>query len=222
MQNKANFRKSQMNVSPVITREYKNNSNWTLGENKPNSKPIKANLLNAQINVCAVLTRDYENKSNWAICENKANIKPKQSQTKPIYEKAKMNVTSIITKGYENKPRFRAKTEQTQYKPNLSRRSLWRSRIKPNFKRGHLLIDRMNRICCVCGLTVSFDSAKMAQYTDNWKLVPVQAGIEKRRQKNLNLLKCKRLNSLSRLRPLTGTLFAYSNSRNFLYTDDKQ
>jgi len=36
MQNKANFLDAQMNVSPVITREYKNKSNWTLGENKPN------------------------------------------------------------------------------------------------------------------------------------------------------------------------------------------
>ena len=34
--------------------------------------------------------------------------------------------------------------------------------IKANFKRGHLLIDRMNQICCVCGLTVPFVSAKMA------------------------------------------------------------
>jgi len=43
MQNKPNFRKSQMNVSTVITKEYENIANWTLGENKPNSKPIKAN-----------------------------------------------------------------------------------------------------------------------------------------------------------------------------------
>ncbi len=62
--NKANFRKSQMNVSPVITREYKNNSNWTLGENKPNSNPIKANQTQLK--------------------PIKPNSKPKQTQTNPI------------------------------------------------------------------------------------------------------------------------------------------
>jgi len=44
MQNKANFRKSQMNVNLYNTTDYENKSNWTPGENKANSKPIKANL----------------------------------------------------------------------------------------------------------------------------------------------------------------------------------
>ncbi len=55
MQNKANFRKSQMNVTSLITMEYENISDWTLGKNKPNqtqSNPIqsqfKANLSDAQ------------------------------------------------------------------------------------------------------------------------------------------------------------------------------
>jgi len=39
MQNKANLMDALMNVSPVITREYKNKSNWKLGENKANSNP---------------------------------------------------------------------------------------------------------------------------------------------------------------------------------------
>ncbi len=43
MQNKPNFQKSQMNVTPYNTTDYKNKSNWTLGENKPNSNPIKPN-----------------------------------------------------------------------------------------------------------------------------------------------------------------------------------
>ncbi len=36
MQNKANFQKSQMNVSIFLQKAYENKSNWTLGENKPN------------------------------------------------------------------------------------------------------------------------------------------------------------------------------------------
>jgi len=35
MQNKPNFRKSQMNVSFFYTKYYENISDWTLGENKP-------------------------------------------------------------------------------------------------------------------------------------------------------------------------------------------
>ncbi|MHC4173716.1 MAG: hypothetical protein ACYST5_12345 [Planctomycetota bacterium] len=41
MQNKANFQKSQVNVNPYSTTYYENKSDWTLGENKPNSKPIQ-------------------------------------------------------------------------------------------------------------------------------------------------------------------------------------
>ncbi|MBA7663631.1 hypothetical protein ES703_71676 [subsurface metagenome] len=43
MQNKANSLYAQMNVTSFYTVDYENIANWTLGENKPNSKPIKAN-----------------------------------------------------------------------------------------------------------------------------------------------------------------------------------
>jgi hypothetical protein len=73
MQNKANFPDAQMNVSPVITREYENKSNCKLGENKANTKPIKANLLDAQMNITSVLTKDYENERLSRRGENKPN-----------------------------------------------------------------------------------------------------------------------------------------------------
>jgi len=44
MQNKPNFQQSQMNVSIFIKTAYENISNWTLGENKPNSNPILSGL----------------------------------------------------------------------------------------------------------------------------------------------------------------------------------
>jgi len=43
MQNKPNLLDAQMNVSSILTRDYENISDWTLGENKPNSNPIKPN-----------------------------------------------------------------------------------------------------------------------------------------------------------------------------------
>ena len=39
--NKPDFLNAQMNVNTVITKEYKNKSNWKLGENKPNTNPIR-------------------------------------------------------------------------------------------------------------------------------------------------------------------------------------
>jgi hypothetical protein len=41
MQNEPNFRKSQVNVNLYNTIDYENKSDWTLGKNKPNSKPIQ-------------------------------------------------------------------------------------------------------------------------------------------------------------------------------------
>jgi len=59
MQNKANLLNAQMNVTSIITTDYENKSNWTLGENKPNSNPIKANFRKAQMNVNSLITKDY-------------------------------------------------------------------------------------------------------------------------------------------------------------------
>jgi len=42
MQNKPNFQDTQMNVNIFSQMAYENKSNWTLGQNKPNSNPIKA------------------------------------------------------------------------------------------------------------------------------------------------------------------------------------
>jgi hypothetical protein len=77
MQNKANLLDEQMNVSSVITREYKNKSNWKLGENKANSNPIKPNLLDAKMNANPVLTKDYEN----VPLRRRGQNKPKQTQS---------------------------------------------------------------------------------------------------------------------------------------------
>ena len=49
MQNKPNFWKSQMNVNIYNTTDYENKSNWTIGESKPNSNPIKPNFKGKKI-----------------------------------------------------------------------------------------------------------------------------------------------------------------------------
>ena len=65
-----------MNVSSVLTTDYGNKSNWTLGENKPNSNPNKANLKRAQMNVNSLITKDYRKYDDFAVQKNKANSKP--------------------------------------------------------------------------------------------------------------------------------------------------
>jgi len=43
MQNEPNFRKSQMNVSPVITRDYENKTLGEHGKNEPKTNPNEPN-----------------------------------------------------------------------------------------------------------------------------------------------------------------------------------
>ncbi len=45
-----------MNVNSLITTDYENISDWTIGQNKPNSKPI----LKMNVNLC--VTGYYESK----------------------------------------------------------------------------------------------------------------------------------------------------------------
>ncbi len=67
MQNKPNLQKSQMNVNLYNTTDYERKRDWTLGENKPNSNPIKPNLQKAKMNISYVKTTNYEQKTmNYA------------------------------------------------------------------------------------------------------------------------------------------------------------
>ncbi len=65
MQNKANFRKSQVNVSIFTQMHYEKISDWTLGENKPNQSQTKPILERMNVNFCA--TGYYESKSTFAV-----------------------------------------------------------------------------------------------------------------------------------------------------------
>ena len=77
MQNKANLLDAQMNVSTILKREYENIANWKLGENKPNTNPIKPNFLRDKTNANLFVEKDYENKPRFRVLT-------KQTQTNPI------------------------------------------------------------------------------------------------------------------------------------------
>jgi len=74
MQNKPNFLDAQMNVNSLITMDYENIANWTLGENKPNSNPIKPNLRKAQMNANLYVIEDYRKNDDFVVRINKPNF----------------------------------------------------------------------------------------------------------------------------------------------------
>ncbi len=74
MQNKPNFQDTQMNVNTYNTMEYENSSDWTIGQNKPNSNPIKPNFRKAKMNVNLTLTKDYRKKDDFTVRINKPNF----------------------------------------------------------------------------------------------------------------------------------------------------
>jgi len=119
MQNKPNFQKSQMNANSCATKNYENISDWTLGENKPNSKPIKPNFRKAQMNVNLTLTKGYRKKDDFALRINKPN-------SNPISKMAKMNVNLYVIEDYKNEPPSGSKKtnpnkpKQTQFPLPLS------------------------------------------------------------------------------------------------------
>jgi len=71
-----------MNVNPYNTTDYENIANWTLGENKPNSNPIKPNLRKAQMNIKSLITKDYRKNDAFTVRKNKANSNPISSKAK--------------------------------------------------------------------------------------------------------------------------------------------
>jgi len=100
-----------MNVNTYNKTDYENKSNWTLGQNKPNSNPNKPNLKKAKMNVNSLITKDYRKKDDFAVRKNKPN-------SNPISVKPKMNANTFSQKDYENETAFRPqknKPKQTQF-----------------------------------------------------------------------------------------------------------
>ncbi len=101
-----------MNANLYNTTDYENKSNWTLGENKPNSNPNKANFQKAKMNINLTLTKDYRKKDDFVVRINKPN-------SNPISATPKMSANLYVIEDYENETAFRPKKTNP---------------IKPNFK----------------------------------------------------------------------------------------
>ena len=55
---------------------YEEKSDWTPGENEPNSNPIKANLKRAKMDVNSFIKKDYRKNNDFAVQKNKPNSNP--------------------------------------------------------------------------------------------------------------------------------------------------
>ncbi len=87
MQNKPNFQKSQMNVNLYNTTDYERKRDWTFGQIKPNSNPIKPNLRKAKMNVNLTLTKDYRKKDDFVARINNPNFRNTQNERKRFFTK---------------------------------------------------------------------------------------------------------------------------------------
>jgi hypothetical protein len=115
-----------------------------------------------------------------------------------------MNVSAIRTKDYKKMSTWAIYENKANSKP-----------IKANFPAPQ--IAKFAQFHTDKPLNNNFDaafvSAKMAQYMIN-------PNLQNSGRKKLNPLKCKGLNNQARPLSSTGTFFAHSILRNFLYTDD--
>ena len=111
MQNKPNFRKSQMNANPYNTTDYENKWQRRVRKNKPNTNPNKANFRKAKMNINSIITKDYIKKDDFAVRINKPNLVRRRRLPK-------MNANLYVLKDYENKTALRPqknKPKQSQF-----------------------------------------------------------------------------------------------------------
>jgi hypothetical protein len=76
-----------MNISIFSQTEYENLSDWTIGENKPNSNPIKPNLRKAKMNVKSIITKEYRKKDDFLVRINKPNFQNAKNERKRFFTK---------------------------------------------------------------------------------------------------------------------------------------
>jgi len=89
-QNKANFPKSQMNVSRVSTRDYDKKTLGQRGKNKPKTNPIQSqsNPISekAKMNVTSIIAKGYENKPRFRAKAKQTQYKPNSNPNKPNFK----------------------------------------------------------------------------------------------------------------------------------------
>ncbi len=81
------FPKKSNDVSFFYTMDYENKRNWTIGQSKPNSNPIKPNLQKAKMNVNLYVIEGYRKKDDFIVRINKPNFRNGQNERKLNFNK---------------------------------------------------------------------------------------------------------------------------------------
>jgi len=102
MQNKANFRESQMNVSTIKTRGYKNKSCLRPPKKQSQTNPNKAKFKKAKMNVTSYITKGYENKPPIRAPKKQSQISKRQKPTQTSLPKGIMKKTALSASGKTN------------------------------------------------------------------------------------------------------------------------
>jgi len=171
MQNKPNFRKSQMNVSSILATDYKNFIPLTGQKNKPNSNPISSKT---KMTANSCLTKDYENKRRRGLCKNKA-------KTNPISEMAKINTNLFVTKDYENKTAFRPQKNKPKTNPisNPVKIFLNRPEILNQIERITSQLAKLGAWVSIITMLILKESFMKRQYEYDGKAMPESSLFEK-------------------------------------------
>ncbi|HUU20209.1 MAG TPA: hypothetical protein VMW72_23875 [Sedimentisphaerales bacterium] len=104
-----------MNISISLQTAYENKHNWTLGQNKPNSNPIKPNFRKAKMNVKLTLTKDYIKNDDFVVRINKPNLVRRRR-----IPKAKNERKLTYNKGLQKKRLFSSPKNKPNSNPILS------------------------------------------------------------------------------------------------------
>ncbi len=99
MQNKPNFRKSQMNLNLYNTKDYERKRDWTLGQNKPNSNPIQTHSNPIAERLKLMQSVYLQRIMKEMTFSQSRKTKPKQSQFKPNFRKAQNERKLICYRG---------------------------------------------------------------------------------------------------------------------------
>jgi hypothetical protein len=110
LQNEPKFRKSQMNVSKVLTMNYEKYDTWWTGTKRTQTNPNEPKFKIGKMNASSIVTKDYEN-----ICPCRA---PKnEPKTNPICEKARNERNHLFYKELRKYAPPEASGQQTQSNP---------------------------------------------------------------------------------------------------------
>jgi hypothetical protein len=111
MQNEPKFRKSQMTVNNVLTKDYDKKTLGERGKKQSQTNPNKAKFKKAKMNVTSIITKGYENKPPIRAPKKQSQTSKCKKTMQPVLPQRIMKNIAISASDKTNpiKPNFRGK-----------------------------------------------------------------------------------------------------------------